>query len=508
MKHFLFLFSLVVLCVCATSCSKQATIPSSFETTDAEVSILPDYRNVTIPPNIAPLNFSVLGDSVEESVACFKYNNVSLVYSNEHKVLIPMDEWRSLLNEAKGDSITVSVYTRQGNVWRRYQSFSIFVANDSIDPYIAYRLIPPYNTYERMSLNYRSLETFDEHEFYNNQMLDAPKGGQCMNCHSFQNYRSERMQFHVREEFGGTIIVNNGSIRKVPLKSDKTIGAGVYPHWHPSLPIVAYSTNKPFLEFHTNGLAKSEVQDSECALIFYDADNNSIISIESDSLMMETFPAWSPDGKWLYYCAARFEFVEKESGAKSTQIRLRRQHEVNDNYRSIKYDIYRRPFDAETMTVGKSELVINASSDSLSAVLPRISPDGRWLLTGVSEYGGFHIYHPDADLYLTNLYQPADSGAYRYTRLSEACSPTSADSYHSWSSNSRWIIFQSRRRDDNYTRLYISYISEDGRSHKAFELPQSDPDYELIHLRSYNIPEFLKEPVRYSPADFARVVMP
>lgn len=507
MKHLIVLAYFVVLYMCTTSCSNRATIPSTFTTTDAEVNILPDYRNVTIPMNIAPLNFSVLGDSIEECVACFKYNNVSLVCGEGNKVILPIEVWHSLLNHAQGDSILVTVYVRMGGEWRKHPSFSLYVTNDSIDPYIAYRLIPPYNTYERMGLNYRCLENFEEREFYNNQMLDAPKGGQCINCHSFQNYRSERMQFHVREEYGGTVIVNNGTIRKVPLKSDKTIGAGVYPHWHPTLPVVAYSTNKPFLEFHTNGLAKSEVQDSESALILYDADRNDIIPIESDSLMMETFPAWSPDGKWLYYCAARFEFVEKESGTKSTQIRLRRQHEVNDNYRSVKYDIYRRPFDAESMTLGKSELIIKASDDSLSAVLPRISPDGRWLLTGVSEYGGFQIYHPDADLYLTDLHNMGEDGQYTYYKLAEACSPTSADSYHSWSSNSRWIIFQSRRRDDNYTRLYISYISEDGTSRKAFELPQSDPDYELLHLRSYNIPEFLKEPVRYTPADFARVIM-
>lgn len=508
MKHLFVLAYFVVLYMFATSCADPATIPSSSITTVEEVNILPDYRNVSIPLNIAPLNFSVVGDSIDECVASFKYNNVSLVYGEGNKVIIPIDDWRTLLNQAKGDSIAITLYTRKGCEWRKHPSFSIYVVNDSIDPYIAYRLIPPYNTYERMSLNYRCLETFEEREFYNNQMLDASEGGQCMNCHSFQNFRSERMQFHVREEFGGTVIVNNGTIRKVPLKSDKTIGAGVYPYWHPSLPIVAYSTNKPFLEAHSNGLVKSEVQDSESALILYDVDNNKIIPIEPDSLMLETFPSWSPDGKLLYYCAARFEFVEKESGNKSTQIRIRRQHEVIDNYRSIKYDIYRRPFDAETMTLGKSELIINASGDSLSAVLPRISPDGRWLLTGVSEYGGFHIYHPDADLYLTDLDNIGEDGQYTYNILTAACSPTSADSYHSWSSNSRWIIFQSRRRDDNYTRLYISYISEDGRSHKAFELPQSDPDYELIHLRSYNIPEFLKEPVRYSPADFARVVMP
>lgn len=36
-----------------------------------------------------------------------------------------------------------------------------------------------------------------------------------------------------------------------------------------------------------------------------------------------------------------------------------------------------------------------------------------------------------------------------------------AESYHSWSSNSRWFVFSSRRDDGLYTRLYIAHASPD-----------------------------------------------
>ena len=69
--------------------------------------------------------------------------------------------------------------------------------------------------------------------------------------------------------------------------------------------------------------------------------------------------------------------------------------------------------------------------------------------------------------------------------------PEEADSYHSWSSEGRWIVFGSRRLDGRYTRLYIAYLDEEGNPDKPFLLPQEDPRYNLWRLKSYNVPEFI-----------------
>ena len=63
----------------------------------------------------------------------------------------------------------------------------------------------------------------------------------------------------------------------------------------------------------------------------------------------------------------------------------------------------------------------------------------------------------------------------------------------------------SRRDDGNYSRVYISYFDGE-RIHKAFELPQEDPEHNTMRLKSYNRPEFMKEPVKLSIGDFATVV--
>jgi len=89
------------------------------------------------------------------------------------------------------------------------------------------------------------------------------------------------------------------------------------------------------------------------------------------------------------------------------------------------------------------------------------------------------------------------------TRPLRRANSTKAESYHSWSSNGRWILFSSRRHDSNYTRLYIAYMDEQGKDHKAFAVPQEDPMFYQHYMRSYNVPEFMVEPVKITPQEFA-----
>jgi hypothetical protein len=80
-----------------------------------------------------------------------------------------------------------------------------------------------------------------------------------------------------------------------------------------------------------------------------------------------------------------------------------------------------------------------------------------------------------------------------YTRL-EINSPRS-ESWHSWSSNSRWIVFASKRRDGVFARLYFSFVDEHGCVHKPVLLPQQDPTFYDRFLKTYNAPELTPAPV-------------
>jgi hypothetical protein len=93
------------------------------------------------------------------------------------------------------------------------------------------------------------------------------------------------------------------------------------------------------------------------------------------------------------------------------------------------------------------------------------------------------------------------TGKYRRLEINSEYS----ESWHSWSSNSRWFAFSSRRQGGALTRTYISYVDETGRVHKPFVLPQKDPDYYDSLLETYSVPELVKSKVKINKSLLARI---
>lgn len=87
----------------------------------------------------------------------------------------------------------------------------------------------------------------------------------------------------------------------------------------------------------------------------------------------------------------------------------------------------------------------------------------------MSDYGGFPVYRASSNLYLMDL----KDGKYRRME----CNSDQADSWHCWSSNSRWIVFSSKRENGLLARPYFCYIDMKGRAHKPFVMPQKDPTF-------------------------------
>ena len=475
------------LCLMMVGCTGPS-VPEVFTDSKSLPKIYPDYTNVTIPINIAPLTFE-LDEKADEMIARYAVGEEEIVCAG--KAQPDMDDWRTLTEKAKGGAITVDVYARKADQWTHYKPFSIFVSPDSIDSYLSYRLIlPSYVSYESLTINQRCLENYDESVIYDNMLCSFEKDGQCINCHHYQQYNPERMQFHARQNNGGTIIAYDCKIKKVNMRNDSILSAGVYPAWHPWLNLIVYSTNKTAQNFHTIDRNKIEVYDSESDLIAYNVDKGEVTNLENGPTELEVFPAWAPDGKMLYYCSAHFE--KKDSTMSLSG-------EIVVHTMDIKYNIYKKSFDPETMSFGPRELVFSADSLGKSATLPRISPDGRYLMFALAEYGVFHIWHHDADLWMMDL-QTGEA------RPAEEINSPDTESYHSWSSNGKWVVFSSRRDDGTYTRPFFSHIDKDGHGTKPFELPSADPDYHRQFMRCYNIPEFMKSAVTIKPQTFADVL--
>jgi dipeptidyl aminopeptidase/acylaminoacyl peptidase len=291
----------------------------------------------------------------------------------------------------------------------------------------------------------------------------------------------EMMLFHYRETFAATMRLYGDSIEKLNTKTPETMSSLTYPSWHPSGKFVAFSVNNIKQSFHTTDPNRIEVFDHASDVVVYDVNRHEIITAPElfAKDVFETFPTFSPDGKTLYFCSA-------DSVA------------MPHNYTEVKYSLCAVSFDPELRCFGTQvDTLYNAKKMKKSVSFPRVSPDGRFLMFTLAGYGNFSIWHRDADLYMLNL------NSLTFTPLDAINSPDT-ESYHSWSSNSRWVVFSSRRMDGLYTRLYIAHVDEQGQVSKPFLLPQKERSFYGRLMKSYNVPEFITGKVRKNSYDFSR----
>jgi len=475
-------YGLTSIIIAATAC---CSIPQA-EESGRQATIYPDYTSVTIPPNISPMNFDIR-DEADAYLTVLESAGSKPVVIRGSQVRIKAAQWSKLLEN--GGDLHICIYEKSSGKWQKMKEVVNHIAPEPIDGYLTYRLIEPtYGMAGEMCIAQRNLSNFDEKTIFNNKIDSNREKGQCINCHSFQNYQTSKMQFHVRQNDGGTIIVRNGKITKVNLKADGVMSPGVYPSWNPTEDIIAYSVNSTYQNFFSEGAHKTEVIDNKSDIILYYPEENRVVPVCTDTSLMETFPYWSVDGKSLYYACANAEGISKNKSG-----------QVSEDYDKVRYSIMKRTFDLSSGDFSEPEMVFDAASEGKSATFPRQSPDGKYLLMTVGYFGNFHIWHKEADLYIMNL----ENGE---CKPLENINSNDTESYHSWSSNGRWIVVSSRRDDGLYTRLYIAYFDNNGCCSKAFLLPQKNPGYNIKLFKSYNIPEFSVDDVDISTKDFLKVV--
>ena len=475
-RHVLFLLCLTIVWL-HTSC--RETVVNAELLPDAP-EIFPDYTDVTIPATIAPLNFSVAGAYDKLYLRAEGGKSGLLEIRTTGFVKFPEKKWKRLLTANTGDHIRFTLSVKSAGKWKQYAPFSIFISPHPIDYGLAYRLIAPgYEVYSSMGIFQRSLSSFRQRPVIENTIIP----GSCINCHSFNRTQPQEMSLHIRGLHGGTVIQNHDNLKIIDTKTDETISACVYPYWHPSGRFIAYSVNKTQQVFHSAKEKLIEVLDLASDVVVYDIETGELLTCDllttSD---FETFPAFSPDGKTLYFCCAT-------------------EQNLPIDYRKVKYNLCSIDFDAATRAFGtKIDTLIHAETVGKSISFPRPSFDGRFIMYTLLDYGNFGIWHPEADLYILNL---EDNTTHE---LTEANSPF-AESYHNWSSNSRWFVFGSRRMDGLYTRPYIAAIDENGQACKPFLLPQKNPDFYTESLFSFNIPEFISSPIKFNANRIAKKML-
>ena len=454
--------------------------------------IYPDYLGVTIPVNIAPLCFNMADETalLVDAVVTDGHGN-SMHSQGEEAVDFDIDDWHTLLAQNPGDSLTVTVSAKYGDGWHTYRPFSIYVSPDSIDYGLCYRLIEPgYEVWSKMGIYERCLSTFDERPLIENTQFEG-----CVNCHSFNRGNPADMSLHIRGPHGATLLRHDGGpLDAYNTKTPQTLGLCVYPYWHPSGRYIAYSTNTTRQLFHSAHPNRVEVVDEASDLQVYDVEKNELLLsplLKQDSIY-ETFPVFSADGRSLYFCAARA--LPKGS------LQLD----------SIRYNLCRIDFDPATGTFGTEiETIIDASTinssprggrEGVSISFPRPSYDGRFLCYTLSDYGQFSIWHHEADLYLLDL-------ATGESRPMTEANSNDTESFHNWSTNSRWLVLSSRRDDGLFTRPYFCHVDTAGTVTKAFMLPQRNPRrFYRDRFFSFNVPEFIISPTRFDGCQASRII--
>lgn len=456
-----------------------------------EPKIHPDYSGAVIPPDIAPLNFAIDEDGLLYCAKIYSKNGgVMEIFSKSGKIRIPPRGWRRLLEANKGQQLYFDICVKKAErQWEQFSTVVNKIADENINSFLVYRKINPvHSTWREMGIYQRNLRNFDETAVLGNKR-SFPHD--CLNCHTFCNNRTDRMLIGIRsldrEKSGAcTLFIDGSEVHKI----DARFG---YTSWHPSGKLAVYSINKVRQMYHTARNEVRDVIDLDSCLAYYLVDSGEIKIAQklSEKDRLETYPAWSADGKYLYFCSAAILWSDRDKLPP-------------DNYDKLKYDLRRVSYDVQTDQWGEVETVLSSEDTGLSISQPRLSPDGRWLLFCMSNYGSFLVYHKSSDLYLMDLEAAEQTGEFKYRRLD--INSDESESWHSWSNNSRWIAFSSKRDYGVFTRIYISYVDEQGRAHEPVLLPQKDPHFYDSCVFTFSVPELVVEPVKVFGEKLARVV--
>lgn len=133
--------------------------------------------------------------------------------------------------------------------------------------------------------------------------------------------------------------------------------------------------NKTRQVFHVAKDKRIEVVDLESDIIVYQPETKQVLTPDLlKTASFETFPAFSADGRTLYFCSAEKKEMTKE-------------------YKDVKYSLCSISFNPKDGTFGDHiDTLVSEKKINKSISFPRPSYDGKYIMFTLSNYGNFSIW--------------------------------------------------------------------------------------------------------------------
>jgi hypothetical protein len=384
--------------------------------------------------------------------------------TTERRWWFPPEVWRVLQEKAVEHDAYIQVKGVRrcaDSAIQASQRVCFHISRWLADEAIVYRLVaPPFIKYKTPDTFVRDLRSFRTRPF----LLGRRK--YCFNCHTFSSKRGTpgKVGLQVRYMAGGHALpvyfgvydIEEQRGWKVRLPFD--IQMTTFMTWAPDEQKLAFSANQQIVAFSPIICETQFAGEPTSDIAIYDMSQKTayLLPGASDPDLLEIYPHWSPGGESIVYCAA-------PPGVHPEQVHY--------NLRVISFNEGRG---------GVSRAVSGASQNGRSNYYPRYSPDGKWL--SFCQSSGGDLIRSSSDMYL--LSGGLEGPAHRL----ECNVDYAADSWHSWSSNSHWLVFATKRDDGIYARLYLTQIDDEGHASPAVRLPVKN-----LPLESFNIPEFVAQ---------------
>lgn len=507
---------------------------------------IPAYADsLVLPPNIAPLGFTAADPDWRIASVRFSAFARPVTDMPATDTVLPVGQivfdpwpekfeanhlrqWHKLLGAVPGGFIRVDITAYPESRPDSLQAFPPlcwFIADEPIDPYIIYRTsIFEDASYHHLVIEQKNLETFETQPLLDNFLMN----NNCMNCHACEGNNINNFIVHLRGTLTGTLLARDGELTKLRIPDSHPGLRLVYPSWYKGGDFIAFSTNQVYSQHFSTPNRKGLVTvDTLGDIVILDTKTLELFSC--DELTSEeyddVFPCFSADGRSLFFCRAPARGTEAERQALE-KVRKQARHTPADSLffrggerlenwmgvsdeqiekaNALRADLMQIDFDPDTRRFSNLRTVARFSDMNLSVTMPFASPDGAYLVVSTLPTTTFSV-QVMGDLYKIYLHDSTPSGmvpagvecSYRIEPI-HSLNTDGSETFHTFSSNNRWMVFASNRETFGIPELYISYASKDGRFAPPFILPQAETDFYARNLRAFLFPFLSTGPAKFN----------